>query len=119
MNAYDNSILYTDYFISEVIDHLKNKNAILFYASDHGQYLGENGIYYHGNSDTIDQPEHRVPMFLWMSDNVMKNKFYQKKFKNAQLKTKNMLSHDNIFDSLLDCSGIDSKSFDRKLSLCR
>ena len=118
VNAYDNSILYTDYFISKTIQHLKNKNAILFYVSDHGQFLGENGVYYHGNFGNINYPEHKVPMFLWMSDSVIKDKFYREKFKNAQLKTNHTLSHDNIFDSLLNCSGIDSRSFNRKLSLC-
>ena len=119
VNAYDNSILYTDYFISQVINRLKNENAIVFYVSDHGQFLGEKGIYYHGNNGDFDHDEHKVPMFLWMSDSVRKNKFYQKKFSNAQLKSGAKLSHDNIFDSLLECSGVDSKFFDRNLSLCK
>lgn len=118
-NAYDNSILYTDYFISKVIDRLKSENAILFYASDHGQFLGENGIYYHGNTGDIDHEEHKVPMFLWMSDGLMKNKFYKEKFANAKLKIGEKISHDNLFDSLLECSGVDSKFFDRNLSLCK
>lgn len=118
-NSYDNSIFYTDHFIASVIDSLKNKNAILFYVSDHGQFLGEDGIYYHGSASNINNLQHKVPMFLWMSDSVIKNKFYQKKFQNAQLKINQPLSHNNIFDSLLDCSGIDSKLFERNLSLCK
>jgi glucan phosphoethanolaminetransferase (alkaline phosphatase superfamily) len=119
VNSYDNTVLYTDFFIAKAIEQLKDKNAILFYVSDHGQFLGENGIYYHGNSGDIAHPEHIVPMFLWMSDSLIKNKFYRQKFKNAQQKINQKLSHDNLFDSLLNCSGIDSKAFNRRLSLCK
>ena len=127
INSYDNSILYTDHFINSVITRLKDKNAILFYISDHGQFLGEDGIYYHGNNEFYhhgrtrgnNQKEHQVPMFLWMSDSVINNKFYQKKFINAKAKTDNYLTHNNLFDSLLDCAGVNSKFFDRNLSLCK
>jgi lipid A ethanolaminephosphotransferase len=119
VNSYDNTILYTDFFIASVIEKLKNENAILFYVSDHGQFLGENKIYYHGSPKTANAPEHKVPMFLWMSDSLIKNKFYRQKFKNAQQKINNKLSHDNLFDSLLDCSGVDSRAFNRNLSLCK
>ena len=51
-NAYDNAILYTDYFLSKVINFLKpysqNFETSMFYVSDHGESLGENGIYLHG-----------------------------------------------------------------------
>ncbi len=106
INSYDNSIAYTDFFINSVVDSLKNKNALLIYISDHGQFLGEDGIYYHGPND-VNSPAHQVPMFLWMSDNLMKNKFYRQKFYNAQEKIAEKLSHDNLFYSLLDCSGIE------------
>jgi glucan phosphoethanolaminetransferase (alkaline phosphatase superfamily) len=118
-NAYDNSILYSDYFISEIINRLKNKNAILFYISDHGQFLGENGLYYHGNTGGVDYEEHKVPLFLWMSESVLKQQFYHKKFNKAATKTETTLSSNNLFDSLLDCSGVDSKLFERKMSLCK
>ena len=51
-NAYDNSILYTDFFLSEVIKVLKRNEqkfeSAMFYVSDHGESLGENGLYLHG-----------------------------------------------------------------------
>ena len=119
VNAYDNSIFYTDYFISSVIDHLKNQNAILFYISDHGQFLGEDNIYYHGTPRKIEYVEHKVPMFFWMSDKLLAQKFYKEKFNKAGLKIQKPLSHDNIFDSLLNCSGVESKFFDRDLSICK
>lgn len=56
-NAYDNAILYTDYFLSKTIELLENNEnyfeASMFYVSDHGESLGENGIYLHGLPNMI------------------------------------------------------------------
>lgn len=118
-NAYDNTILYTDHFISKVIKRLEQQNAILFYVSDHGQFLGERGMYYHGNPKDNESSELMVPAMLWMSDSILKKPFYRDKYSNAKAKTNSQISHDNLFDSLLDCSGLDSKFFNRNLSLCK
>ncbi|WP_163602616.1 sulfatase-like hydrolase/transferase, partial [Klebsiella pneumoniae] len=52
INTYDNTILYTDSVVSRTIDALKarqaNMNTALIYLSDHGESLGESGIYLHG-----------------------------------------------------------------------
>jgi KDO II ethanolaminephosphotransferase len=42
---YDNTIVYTDYFLHQVIQRLSDSNAIVFYTSDHGEYLGEGAIF--------------------------------------------------------------------------
>src|SRR6185312_9502252 len=47
INAYDNTILYEDYFISQAIGVLKrlsHRCALLIYVSDHGESLGEYGL---------------------------------------------------------------------------
>ncbi len=120
INSYDNSVFYTDHFISSVISSLKDTNSILFYIADHGVFLGENNIYANGNSDQIDEKIHMVPMFIYMTDSVLKNKNYHKKFINAKSKigTKN-ISHDNVFDSIMDCVAIKSNSLKLDLSLCK
>lgn len=119
-NSYDNSVLYTDSFVSDVIDSIKNTNSILFFVSDHGIFLGEDGIYANGNTSQVGMEANRVPMFLYMTDGVLKSKAYKNKFKVASKKTKlEDLTHDNLFDTMLDCSNIDSKLLNRGLSLCR
>lgn len=120
-NSYDNSVLYTDYFVSSVIESLKGTNSILFFASDHGVFLGENGVYANGGGDVENlDPVKKVPMFFYMTDQLMRDKFFHKKFTAATKKTKSTnLSHDNLFDSLLDCSGVKSDLFDRDLSICK
>lgn len=118
-NSYDNSILYSDYILSEIIKRLKDKKALLLYVSDHGQFLGEKGLYYHGDSKAYNEEEHVVPMVLWMSDSLIAEKKYAQKFNKAKDKINKNLSHDNVFDSLLDCAGASSKMFKRNLSICK
>ncbi len=72
-NAYDNTILYTDYFLSEVIKLLKKNTVkhepVMFYVSDHGESLGENGIYLHGLPYMIAPEEQKhVAMMVWGAD---------------------------------------------------
>ncbi len=73
-NTYDNTILYTDYFLSRVIKLLKNNagefETVLFYVSDHGESLGENGLYLHGMPYFLapDEQTH-IPLIVWADDN--------------------------------------------------
>lgn len=70
INAYDNSIRFTDYVLSELIgllDALPNTQAMMLYVSDHGQSLGENGVYLHGLPNSIaPDAQRRVPLMAWM-----------------------------------------------------
>lgn len=121
INSYDNSILYTDYFVSQVIDAVKNSKAIVFFVADHGVFLGEHGIYANGGKrDANIDVVRKIPMFFYMSDKLQNDKFFRQKFSNAAKKTaQKNLSHDNVFDSLFDCSGVASDLFERDLSICR
>jgi len=71
LNAYDNTIVYEDYFLSQTIGVLKklqNTRALLIYISDHGESLGEHGWYLHGVPYSIAPEEQKkVPFILWMS----------------------------------------------------
>jgi len=116
INSYDNSILYTDYFLNEVITTLdkSNDNAMFLYVSDHGQSLGENGYYLQGNEKIKEQMH--IPMLFWSSEKFRKtNKEKIEKIKN---KTNNKLTHENIFHSLLDCLDIESKAINKQKSIC-
>lgn len=71
VNAYDNSIAYTDWFLARIIDMLARTSSVsgtLVYLSDHGESLGENGLYLHGAPYWIapDMQTH-VPFLIWMS----------------------------------------------------
>lgn len=71
LNAYDNSILYTDFFLSQLISQLEltNKNAVLLYLSDHGENLfdDDNKTFGHGTANPTKY-EYHIPYFIWFSD---------------------------------------------------
>jgi lipid A ethanolaminephosphotransferase len=73
-NAYDNAILYTDYFLSKVIELLKRNDSkfqtAMFYLSDHGESLGEQGVYLHGLPYLVaPDAQLRVPAIMWFGAN--------------------------------------------------
>jgi|TARA_R110002124_G_scaffold267309_1_gene434480 lipid A ethanolaminephosphotransferase len=70
VNAYDNAILYTDYFINETINLLEENNTnfetAMFYIGDHGESLGKNGLYLHGMPYMLAPEEQtHVPLIAW------------------------------------------------------
>jgi lipid A ethanolaminephosphotransferase len=118
-NAYDNTILYADHLLASIIDRLNQEtefNTALIYVSDHGESLGENGLYLHGLPYAIaPQVQKHVPMVMWMSPG------FKSSFGIDQecLKSKSSLpySHDNLFHSLLGLLSIESKVYDGALDI--
>jgi lipid A ethanolaminephosphotransferase len=103
INGYDNTIRYTDYFIGQTIDFLKQNSrqfdTAMIYVSDHGESLGENNIYLHGLPYMIAPKEQtHIPMILWMSKGFGKTGFKENCLEEKKNKP---LSHDNIFHSVL------------------
>ncbi|EPR4200878.1 phosphoethanolamine transferase [Campylobacter coli] len=97
INTYDNTLLYTDYLLSEIIKLLKEQKdyeSSLFYLSDHGESLGENGIYLHGMPYAI-APSYQthIPAIFWSNDENLMN--LAKEHKGLKL------SQDNLFSTLL------------------
>ncbi len=103
-NAYDNTILYTDHVVNQVIEELKQLpkeyNTALVYISDHGESLGENNIYLHGTPYFMapDAQTH-VPFLLWFSNQFSQNFGIDTRCLNK--KSNSSFSHDNLFHSLL------------------
>ena len=95
-NAYDNAVLYTDYFLTQVIALLKNNTnrfeTAMVYMSDHGESLGENGVYLHGLPFAIapDEQTH-IGAMIWLDDGF---KIDKKALRN---KSELPFSHDNLF----------------------
>jgi lipid A ethanolaminephosphotransferase len=110
-NAYDNTILYTDFVLRKLIDklqaHTGEFDSFLFYASDHGESLGEGGIYLHGLPYAIaPDAQTIVPFVFWTSPG-----FRQSRMNETQL------SHDNISHTLLGLYEVDATSYRSELDL--
>lgn len=103
-NAYDNTILYTDYVVNKVIEELKqlpsDYNTALVYISDHGESLGENNIYLHGTPYFMaPNAQTHVPFLLWFSNNFSES--FAINTSCLSKKVQSSFSHDNLFHSLL------------------
>jgi glucan phosphoethanolaminetransferase (alkaline phosphatase superfamily) len=114
INSYDNSILYTDFFLASVIKLLQNKNAFLIFVSDHAESLGEDGRLGHGAEFAPEQRD--IPFMIWFSDSFKQN--YPDLVDSVNSYKGQIISHDYVFHSVLDCLGIESNILEKNYSLC-
>ncbi|MCJ7936302.1 MAG: phosphoethanolamine--lipid A transferase EptA [Chryseobacterium sp.] len=109
VNAYDNTIVYTDYILSEVIDdlkQLKEYNSAMIFVSDHGESLGEKNLYMHGLPLSMAPKEqYEIPFIVWVSDG------------SKQLKPNKILSQHHVFHSVLNFLGLQSPVYDEKMNI--
>jgi lipid A ethanolaminephosphotransferase len=114
VNAYDNSIVYTDYFLSKIIGMLKSKAATLqgglLYVSDHGESLGENNLYLHGLPYAIapDVQKH-VPWISWFANDFIGRHNLDTDCMANRASVK--LSHDNYFHTVLGLMDIQTEVY--------
>lgn len=118
-NAYDNAILHTDYFLSEVIKFLKpyskDYETGMFYMSDHGESLGENGLYLHGMPYFIAPKEQtNVASIFWASQSLKEEDIDIEKLKTYKGKE---FSQDNLFHSLLGLFEVQSEVYNKKMDI--
>jgi lipid A ethanolaminephosphotransferase len=110
INAYDNTIVYTDYILSNVIEDLKQLNdykSTMIFVSDHGESLGEKNLYMHGIPLSIAPKEqYEIPFIVWLSSNSSK-----------QLKPNKLLTQHHVFHSVLNFLNIESPIYDEDLNI--
>ncbi|AOY89529.1 phosphoethanolamine transferase [Marinobacter salinus] len=120
INAYDDSILVTDHLLAETVRMLKSMqsdyNTALVYVSDHGESLGEGGIYLHGIPYMLaPEAQTHVPMVMWLSDGFrVDNRIDAECLAQAGLKP---LSHDNLFSSMLGLMNVESETVKPSLNI--
>jgi len=109
INAYDNTIVYTDYLLASLINELKQLdayNSSVIFISDHGESLGENNLYMHGIPTSIAPKEQlEIPFIVWTSNDSIK------------LKDNKKLSQHHVFHSVLDFLEIESPIYDENMSI--
>ncbi|HLQ18167.1 MAG TPA: sulfatase-like hydrolase/transferase, partial [Tabrizicola sp.] len=119
VNAYDNTIAYTDWFLAQVIDLLDASDRVIpamYYVSDHGESLGEGGLYLHGTPYFM-APEYqtRVPMVLWMSGRFRDSLALDQDCLKAAAEAP--VSHDNMFSTVLGMVDVTTTARDQALDL--
>jgi lipid A ethanolaminephosphotransferase len=120
VNAYDNTIAYTDHVLAQLIARLRQSEAdvdsALLYMSDHGESLGESGLYLHGMPYALapDAQKH-VPALLWMGSGMIA----REEVELACLRGRHgdRFTHDSLFHTILGLLDIETAAHDEKLDL--
>ena len=120
-NAYDNTLRYTDEYIRQLITSLQGRPYIYIFIGDHGENLGENGVWkrvtdvHHYFSSTACQ----VPFFILYSPEFENShQHVQKALENLRKHTEMSIAHEHIFHTLLGLFAIESEYYDETLDLC-
>ena len=118
LNTYDNSILYTDFVLHKIIKLLQHNNkhwhASAIYVSDHGESLGEKGLYLHGFPYAFaPQEQTHVPYITWFSRSFVKNKNLDLACLSVKADIEHY-SHSNIFSSILGLMDIETKEYNKE-----
>ena len=109
INAYDNTILYTDYLLHSLIEILRSipeRRSCMLFISDHGESLGENNLYMHGLPMSMAPKEQvEIPLIVWSSDPAVKVRAIED------------VGQYHIFHSILDFLGVESPIFNSDMTL--
>jgi len=119
-NAYDNALLYTDYFLSQVINFLKKYDTsyetAMIYMSDHGESLGENGIYLHGLPYFMaPEAQTHVGSLIWFGKEISSDFDIEKIKQNKDKK----YTHDNLFHTLLGIFEVETKRYNYNMDITK
>jgi lipid A ethanolaminephosphotransferase len=117
-NAYDNAILYTDHFLAKVIDLLKANDktheTAMLYVSDHGESLGEYGLYLHGAPYTFaPESQRHVPAVMWLGEGIAEDVVMS----TVAERSRRRWSHDNVFATLLGFFEIHSGTYKPEMDI--
>lgn len=121
MNTYDNTILYTDSVVSKTIDALKARqttmNTALVYLSDHGESLGENGLYLHGTPYMLAPTQQtHIPFMFWLSPDYVNNFGVNEPCLRDQA-AKTAVSQDNLFSTVLGMMNVKSAVYQPQMDI--
>ena len=115
-NSYDNTVRYVDAILARLIGALKKQapgaDTALMYLSDHGESLGENGLYLHGFPYMIaPSAQTHIPMIAWLSPGFVRDSGLQTACLRQQ--TRSRVSQDNVFDTVMGLMDVRAGVYDR------
>nr|WP_307615435.1 phosphoethanolamine--lipid A transferase [Variovorax boronicumulans] len=114
MNVYDNSIVQTDRFLGQTIDWLKAQSKqydpAMLYVSDHGESLGEYGLFLHGVPYSFaPEAQKHVPMVTWFSEGMSERRKLSRSCMEAGLDAP--LTHDNLYHTVLGVMDVTTPTY--------
>ena len=114
INSYDNTILYLDWFLHQLIERVKKQNqtSLIIYLSDHGEILGEDNKWLHAQNHISSQ---NPAMLVWYSENFAKK--FPKNIINLKKNQFKSLSTDFLFHSILDLYRVNNLEYITKESI--
>lgn len=117
VNAYDDTILYTDDFLARAIALLRrfdDARTAMLYISDHGESLGEHGLYLHGTPRAFaPEVQKNIPFLVWMSDAFRESMHAS----DSRLRDRPSHSQANVFHSVMGAFGMRSPAYDPDLDV--
>lgn len=121
INTYDNSVRYTDRVLGEIVDALKaaeGVDAAMLYVSDHGESLGEKGLYLHGAPQWMAPSEQtEVPMVMWISDAFASD--YGVDRKALAQTAEGKVTHESLYHTVLGLLKVKSTTMRSEFDLTR
>ncbi len=114
VNSYDNAILYTDHFLTQVIKNcrLSDYDTAMIFVSDHGESLGEKGLFLHGMPYSIaPQEQTRVPLVMWFSSTFTQSRGLNIGCLSARARS--YANHDALFPSVLGLMQVKTIEYDK------
>ena len=117
VNAYDNTIRYTDFLLDSLINTLRSmtdwKSAMIF-ISDHGESLGENKVFMHGlPMQLAPKVQYEIPFMVWTSEGFRNYKRTSDKEEAPEGELPAVLEQHYIFHSVLNLLSIQSPAYNK------
>ena len=114
VNAYDNTILYTDFLVDSLINTLRSLSewhSAMIFISDHGESLGENKVFMHGLPMKLaPKVQYEIPFLVWTSENF-------RRYKRTPEELPEVLEQHYIFHSVLNLLSIQSPAYNKDFDL--
>ncbi len=124
-NAYDNTVHYTDEFVRRVIRELKGRPFVYLYISDHGEYLGHDGIWGRAALGESRHKYHsttgcRVGMFVLASPELEKlHPHFAEALRTLREQSSMTVGQEHVFHTLLGLFGVQTPWYNPLLDLTR
>ena len=119
VNAYDNTIRYTDHLLANTVRYLRSEtthDTALIYVSDHGESLGENGLFLHGIPYAIAPDlQTKVPMVMWLSASYASSFALNPACITNQ--AKGPVAHDHLFHTVLGMLNVNTAVYEQKMDI--